>query len=270
MPHDKFIESNDFAGRTALVTGGAQGLGKAIAEVLLKRGARVIIADIKEDILESAKAELEKVAPNQVTSEILDVRNQESIDVVFDNAEADDSVVDVLINNAGICRAYPFIDGDTGQYEEVFDVNVKGLLNISRTFAQRLAKVKKSGNIVNLSSNAGKRPYEHFIEYNASKAAVANITHGLSQEFAPFDINVNGVAPGAADTDMLLYSIESTLEITQDEATVEDCRASWGPKQIGRLVEPIEVARVVAFLASADAHIVRGQTLHVDGGDTAL
>jgi NAD(P)-dependent dehydrogenase (short-subunit alcohol dehydrogenase family) len=269
MPHDQIAYKKDFEGRIALVTGGARGLGKAIAEVLLSRGARVIIGDIRADLLDAAKSDLERKAPGRVTAAVLDVRDKTSIEAFFEAAETD-GVIDVLVNNAGVCRAYPFAAGDQSAYEDVFDVNVKGLLNISSIFAQQLIKAKKPGNIVNLSSNAGKRPYAHFIEYNASKAAVSNITHTLSQELAPYDINVNAVAPGAADTEMLRYSMESTLEITQDKATVDECRATWGPKQLGRLVDPIEVGRVVAFLASGDAHIVRGQTLHVDGGDTAL
>jgi NAD(P)-dependent dehydrogenase (short-subunit alcohol dehydrogenase family) len=265
MPHD------EFSGRTALVTGGARGLGKAIAGVLLEQGARVIVADLLEDILNETAAELSEQAPGRAWGRVLDVRDEAAVEGLFEWASsAGIGVIDVLVNNAGVCRAHPFIKGDDEAYEEIFAVNVHGVLAVSRVFASRLIAQKKSGNIVNLSSNAYKRPYANFIEYNASKAAVANITHTLSQELSTYNINVNAVAPGAADTQMLRYSMEKTIALQGGGFDVEECRRTWGPRQLQRLVDPREVGLVVAFLASDRARIVRGQTIFVDGGDTAL
>jgi NAD(P)-dependent dehydrogenase (short-subunit alcohol dehydrogenase family) len=262
----------EFSGRMALVTGGARGLGKAIAGVLLEQGAGVIVADVLEDALNETAAELSEKAPGRVWGRILDVRDEAAVEGLFDWASCTGTIgaIDVLVNNAGICRAHPFTERDSEAYEDTFAVNVQGLLRLSRIFASRLIAQKRGGNIVNLSSNACKRPYAHFIEYNASKAAVANITHTLSQELAPYGINVNAVAPGAADTQMLRYSMEKTIALQGLDLDVEECRQTWGPQQLQRLVEPSEVGIVVAFLASSQAGIIRGQTIFVDGGDTAL
>jgi NAD(P)-dependent dehydrogenase (short-subunit alcohol dehydrogenase family) len=261
MPHD------EFAGRTALVTGGARGLGKAIAEVLLDQGAHVVVADVLEDALNETAAELSERAPGRVRGHVLDVRDESAVRELF---ECSGAAIDVLVNNAGVCRAHPFIEEDKAAYEDIFAVNVYGVLTVSRIFASYLIARKQGGNIVNLSSNAYRRPYAYFVEYNASKAAVANITHTLSQELAPYGINVNAVAPGAADTHMLRYSMEQTIALGGGNFNVEDCRKTWGPRQLRRLVEPREVGLVAAFLASERARIIRGQTIFVDGGDTAL
>ncbi|MDR2767124.1 MAG: SDR family oxidoreductase [Treponema sp.] len=270
MPHKEF--SDEFSGRTALVTGAARGLGKAIAGVLLEQGARVVAADLLEDALDKTAAELSEKAPGSVWKRVLDVRDEKAVQGLFEWASRDDTIgtIDVLVNNAGVCYAHPFIEQDEAAYEDTFAVNVYGVLTVSRIFASYLIARKQGGNIVNLSSNAYRRPYAYFVEYNASKAAVANITHTLSQELAPYGINVNAVAPGAADTHMLRYSMERTIALDGGGVDVEECRKTWGPRQLRRLVDPREVGLVAAFLASERARIVRGQTIFVDGGDTAL
>ena len=262
--------TGEFSGRTALVTGGARGLGRAIAGVLLEQGARVIVADTLEDTLDKTAAELSEEAPGRVRKRVLDVRDEKAVQALFEWASPDAATIDVLVNNAGVCYAHPFIEQDKTAYEDTFAVNVYGVLSVSRIFASYLIARKQGGNIVNLSSNAYRRPYANFVEYNASKAAVANITHTLSQELAPYGINVNAVAPGAADTGMLRYSMERTIALGGGGLDVEECRKTWGPRQLRRLVDPSEVGLVVAFLASERARIVRGQTIFVDGGDTAL
>jgi NAD(P)-dependent dehydrogenase (short-subunit alcohol dehydrogenase family) len=268
MPHKEL--SGEFSGRTALVTGAARGIGKAIAGVLLEQGARVIVVDLLEDALKAAAAELSEQAPGRVWERVLDMRDEAALRELFEWAADTGAAIDVLVNNAGACHAHPFLERNETAYEETFAVNVRGVLTISRIFASYLIARKQGGNIVNLSSNAYKRPYANFVEYNASKAAVANITHTLSQELAPYGINVNAVAPGAADTQMLRYSMEQTIAFGGGGLDVEECRKTWGPRQLRRLVEPREVGLVAAFLASERARIIRGQTIFVDGGDTAL
>jgi NAD(P)-dependent dehydrogenase (short-subunit alcohol dehydrogenase family) len=263
MPRD------EFTGRLTAITGAACGLGKAAAAAFLEAGAFVLLGDILSEELTRTAEELNRTALDRVFATPLDVRSQKSVEAFFAIADAKGGA-SVLINNAGVCIAGPFIDGDEQDYDRVFDVNVRGVLLVSRAFAGSRIAAGKGGSIVNISSNAGKRPYARFVEYNASKAAVSNITHTLSQELALYGINVNAVAPGAADTAMLRYCMEDTVFLSGGSVDIADCRKTWGPKQLGRLVEPAEVAEVVMFLASDRARIVRGQTLHVDGGDTAL
>ena len=122
------------------------------------------------------------------------------------------------------------------------------------------------GNIVNVSSNGAKVCFADMADYNASKAAVMNLTQSMALEWAPDGINVNAVCPGAVDTAMLRKCMEESMRLYG--GTIEEMRKTWGPPQLGRLIQPYEVGRVIRFLASEDAAIIRGQSTSVDAGNT--
>ncbi len=255
-------------GRVALITGGAGGIGRGIAKVLSEKGVTVIIGDIREQALEEARRSLASDQGASVYSRTMDVRRIQSIEETLDWAQETFESVDLLVNNAGVCYEHSFLDENEAADRNTIEVNLRGVLNTTRAFATRLIARKRGGSVVNIASNAAKRPYSEYIEYNATKAAVVNLTHTLSQELAQFGINVNAVCPGAVDTDMLTYCMCAAIDRSHGAFTLEEARASWGPKQLGRLVQPEEVGRVVAFLLSSDAAIIRGQAINVDAGDT--
>lgn len=257
-------------GRVALITGGAGGIGSGIGGVFLQKGAQVILGDNREVQLEKTAAALSREGKTPAFAYAMDVTDPESLRKIFDWAEQKFGFVDILVNCAGVCYAHPFLDGAEKAYQLTVDVNFHGVLRTSYIFAKRLIQQKRPGNIVNIASNAAKRPYERYVEYNATKAAVVNLTHTLSQELAPYNINVNAVCPGAVDTEMLAYCMHDAVALSNGAFDLDSCRRSWGPAQLGRLVQPEEVGWVAAFLASPAAHIVRGQAINVDAGDTPL
>jgi NAD(P)-dependent dehydrogenase (short-subunit alcohol dehydrogenase family) len=250
--------SDTLSGRVALITGGAGGLGLGIARALREKGAAVVLGDI--DPVTEPAGEFELVP--------LDVTREPSVSKALETIEKNHGCPDLLVNNAGVCLAHGFLEEADALWERTFNVNVRGTLLVSRLFARRLIGKKQAGSIVNIASNAARRPYERFVDYNASKAAVVNLTHTLSRELAAHHINVNALCPGAVDTRMLAYCMEDAAKASGGAFSAEDCRKTWGPAQLGRLVQPIEVGRVAAFLAGNAALVIRGQAINVDAGDT--
>jgi NAD(P)-dependent dehydrogenase (short-subunit alcohol dehydrogenase family) len=170
------------------------------------------------------------------------------------------------VNNAGVVALDNVLDIPLKDWDLLFDVNVKGLFLASQLAARQMIAQGTGGSIVNIASNAGKVGFPAQAHYNATKAAVINLTRSMALELAPSKINVNAVCPGAVDTPMLL---ECAVWIT--ERSGGDPRAlvqTFAPPQLGRLIQPIEVGRVVAFLASDEAAIIRGQSINVDAGAT--
>ena len=173
--------------------------------------------------------------------------------------------LDGAVNNAGAVTLDEAWDATAADWRRQLDVNVTGSFLVAKAVGSRL-KDTGGGSIVNVSSNCGKVGYRNMAVYNASKAAVIGLTRSLSMEWADHSINVNAVCPGGVDTPMLRGVAEwlsPRLELPADQLL-----AGMGPAQLGRRVAPLEVGRVVAFLLSDDALIIRGQAINVDGGDT--
>jgi len=254
-------------GRTAIVTGGASGLGLGIAKALGERGASLVVADINSDNLILAEHELVnlgyKVAPSYC-----DVTKEETFINTLKLAEERFGGADILVNNAGVTRMQEFFDVQISDFQLIYDVNVISLFNCTKYFAEDLIKRGKGGSIVNISSNGAKVTYKDQIHYCSSKAAVANMTQNMADIFAEYGINANAICPGAVDTSMLRDCMVATEEQTKGAVTVEDCVKTWGPAQIGRLIEPEEVGRIVAFLCSEAGAMIRGQSINVDAGNT--
>ncbi|HEY3428760.1 MAG TPA: SDR family oxidoreductase, partial [Acidimicrobiia bacterium] len=156
-------------------------------------------------------------------------------------------------------------DAGAADWRRQLDVNVTGTFFCSRQVGNHL-KDQGGGAIVNVASNCGKVGYKNMAAYNAAKAAVISLTRSLSMEWAEHNINVNAVCPGGVDTPMLA-GVAEWLEPRVGVPAAE-LLAGMGPVQLGRKVQPAEVARVIAFLLSDDALIIRGQAINVDGGDT--
>lgn len=252
----------DLNGRVIAVTGGAGGIARGIAEAILEAGGTVGLLDLDVGKTESTCQALD--APERVFAVAGDVTDPASLEAAFVRIAAHFGHLDGLVSNAGVIRLAPASDATASSIDLELAVNVKGVY----LAAQAAAKLfpAKGGSIVNIASNAGKVGYRNMAGYNASKAAVISLTRSLSLEWAERNINVNAVCPGGVATDML-QSVADFLapRLGQDPDLL---LKSMVPPQLARHIQPIEVGRVVAFLLSGAATIIRGQSINVDGGDT--
>jgi NAD(P)-dependent dehydrogenase (short-subunit alcohol dehydrogenase family) len=246
-------------GKTALVTGGNQGLGKAFALGLAQAGARVAIAGRREEANLAAVAEARKAGVDLVAI-TADITDDSQISAMTDQAmRAFDGRIDILVNNAGICYHADAFEVTDQQWADVFDLNVRALWKTSLAVGAGM-RDRRAGSIINIGSMSGiivNRP-QWQPAYNASKAAVHHLTKSLAVEWAPHGIRVNAVAPGYVKTDMAPVDRPEFQRYW-----VEDC-----PQQ--RFALPEEIAPSVVFLASDAASFITGSILVADGGYTAV
>ena len=247
--------------RVIAVTGGAGGIAKGIAEAILEAGGRVGLLDLDRAKVETAAAALN--VGDRAIGLVADVVEPVSTEDALQTLVEQMGRLDGLVNNAGIVRLGPADETTAGGLDLELAVNVKGVFLTAQAAARLFTK---GGSIVNIASNAGKVGYRNMAGYNASKAAVISLTRSLALEWADRGINVNAVCPGGVATDML-KSVADFLapRLEQDKDALFNTMV---PAQLGRHIQPIEVGRVVAFLLSDAATIIRGQSINVDGGDT--
>ncbi len=250
-------------GRRYVVTGAAGGIGGGIVSVLLERGARVALFDLDEA---KTREVAQRIDPggDQTVAIGVDVTDATSVAEGVGRAIEGLGGLEGLVNNAGSVVLDTAWDAAVEDWSKQLDVNVIGTFLCSREVGRHLQL--QGGAIVNVASNCGKVGYKNMAAYNAAKAAVISLTRSLAMEWAENGINVNAVCPGGVDTPMLAGVAEwlsPRLDVPADELL-----AGMGAAQLGRKIAPVEVAKVIAFLLSDDALIIRGQAINVDGGDT--
>lgn len=244
--------SRRFAGKAAIVTGGASGIGLAAARRLAAEGARVVLADMHGEAARSAAEALVAAGAPEAFGVTCDVGKAEQVDACMRQALDRFGAVDVIVNNAGLMTFKPFIDLTGADWARVLGVDLMGAFFFIQ---QGLVHMKAGGAIVNVSSIHARETEPHVAPYAAAKAALVSLTRSAAIEGKPRGIRVNAVLPGAIDTPML-------WENPNVKSGVERIDRS----EVGR---PEDIAAAIAFLAAPEAAFVRGTAVVVDGGRLA-
>jgi NAD(P)-dependent dehydrogenase (short-subunit alcohol dehydrogenase family) len=252
----------DLHGKIAVVTGGASGIGRGIAEALSESGASVVIADID---LTGARATAEALSGDAFAVEH-DVRRAASASAL-DRAVVDRfGRVDILVNNAGVGpNPGPFIEMTEEEWDRVMDINARGVFLTTRALAPRLI-AQGSGRIINLSSVVGQRGTAMIAQYAASKFAVHGMTQCLAAELAPHGVTANNICPGIVVTDLMDVGVVPQFGALSGQTREQAWEALRATIPLGRFQTPADIGAVAAFLASDAAQNITGASFNVDGG----
>ncbi|WP_195988117.1 SDR family oxidoreductase [Clostridium sp. D53t1_180928_C8] len=269
------IIENRFKDLVMIVTGAAGGIGKAIALRAAKEGAKLVLADMKEEMSKETLSEIREITPN-VEFLILDLSVAENCKKVVDTAVEKFGGVDILINNAGITGIpAPVHQMPEEMFRRVFDCNVMTVFHMSQNFIGQMLKDNKGGAVVNVSSVAGLTGFPGHSAYVTSKHALNGLTRNMALDYAKNGIRVNAVNPGTTDTPMYHEALEF-LKSKREAAAKAGIKQESGIVS-GKTVSPQnrvakaeEVADVCLFLASKEASNVTGIFMPVDGGFTAF
>lgn len=256
MTDSKQIDLNfPLGGKVALVTGGASGIGSAIASALAVKGARVGVIDINESVAKSKADQL----GGDAKSFVCDVSSPQSVEAVIASAEAAFGHVDIVVNSAGVVMLAPAEELTLDAWDKTIDINLKGTFLVSQAAGRVMIKAGRGGRIINMASQAGTVAIDQHVAYCASKFGVIGLSKTLAAEWGKHGITVNTISPTVVLTDL--------------------GRKAWdGPhgealKQripVGRFAFPEEVAAAAVFLASDGADMINGADLLVDGGYTIV
>jgi glucose 1-dehydrogenase len=245
-------------GKTAAITGGDQGIGRAIVERLAQEGASIAFCyrsnKAGADETAAAVAALGRKA-SAIQADVGKVADGQRF---ISEAVAQLGGVDILVNNAGLERRADFWDATEADYDTVMNVNLKGVFFITQAFVKHRRQAKKGGKVINISSVHEELPFPHFTSYCASKGGLKMMTRNLSIELAPLGITINNIAPGAIETPI-------NTKLLNDPAKLSALLANIPLKRLG---QPQDVASLAAFLASSDSDYSTGATFLVDGGLT--
>jgi 3-oxoacyl-[acyl-carrier protein] reductase len=240
--------------KTAIVTGGAKGIGRQVALKLAAEGIAVFIADMAEDLARQTAQMIKDDSGIQAFAVKTDVANQADVANLMEMVAEKFGRIDILFNSAGICSRTALEDISEDEWDRVLDINLKGTFLISQA-AMPLMKSQPGGSILNMASMAGKvGGVAVGAHYSASKAGIICLTKSFAKALAPYKISVNALAPGPVETDMIQ---DWPLDVKQTMA--DQC-------PMGRLAEIPDVAEAALFLLSGRAGYITGQTLNINGG----
>lgn len=242
-------------GKVALVTGSAQGIGRAIALRLAQEGADIVVDDRQ---LEGAQETMKQVLALGRRACVVqgDLGKVADDQRMITEGVAQLGKIDILVNNAGVERGAPFWEVTEADYDFVLNINLKGAFFATQAFVRHLRDTQRPGKVINISSVHEELPFPHFTSYCASKGGMKMFMRNLAIELAPLGITVNNIAPGAIETPI-------NTKLLNNPALLS---ALLGNIPLNRLGKPEDVAGLAAFLASSDADYITGSTMVVDGG----
>jgi len=239
-------------GKVALVTGAAQGIGRAIALLLARNGADIVVSDINLEKAEETAKEIRAIGPKAMAVKV-DVSNLGDVERMVEGILEKLAKIDILVNNAGITRDKLVLRMTEEDWDAVLGVNLKGTFNCTKAVIRHMAK-QRSGKIVNIASVVGEMGNAGQANYSASKAGVIGLTKTIAREYAQRGINVNAIAPGY---------IETPMTDALPEKVKEELKRMIPLERLGR---PKDVAEAVLFLVSQSSSYITGQVLNVNGG----
>ena len=248
-------------GKVALITGAARGIGKAFAKRYLAEGAKVIIADIDFEAASNTALALGE----HCIAQVLDVTDQTSIDYCVTHSISKWGKIDILINNAALFTASPFIDITRTDYDKVFAVNLAGPVFMMQAVAKHMIERGEGGKIINMASQAGRRGEGLVAVYCATKAAIISVTQSAGLDLIKHGINVNAISPGVVDGEHwdgvdAFFAKHEGLKLGEKKAQVGKSVPH------GRMGVAQDLTGMAVFLASSDADYIVAQTYNVDGG----
>lgn len=242
--------SERLAGRVAMVTGGASGIGLAVVRRYVGAGARVVVGDRNSHALEAVATELGDAAATLV----MDVTDERAVDALAERAIQQFGRLDIAVNCAGLGAFAPIVDLTEAQWDTVLDICLKGVFFSLKHAARRM---QRGGSVINIASINAVQPAEGMAAYCAAKAGVVMLTKVGALELGPHGIRVNAIAPGLVDTPLTQFQ--------RDRELVRSAYLAEIP--LGRVGTPEDIASAALFLASDDASWINGETLFVDGGE---
>ena len=255
------------AGKTALITGGSRGIGRAIAAAFAAEGCAIVLNAREPARLEDAAAALQNAHAVPVMALACDVTDRDGVRAMVATAAAW-RPLDILVNNAGIHVPARFIDYTFDDFKRVIESNVYSVFHVTQAVVPAMME-RQRGRIINLASTAGKWGSRNQSAYNASKHAVVGITRCLGLEMAPYNVLVNAICPWIVDTDMVRGFMEQHAAIAGVEPHEFATRLN-ATVPLGRWIQPAEVAGLALYLASDEASYINGQAWTVDGGYTLI
>jgi NAD(P)-dependent dehydrogenase (short-subunit alcohol dehydrogenase family) len=255
-------------GKVALITGSADGIGKAVAEALFEAGAEIIMVDANSQLLnQTADEERQKPQgsePHRIDAYVLDVTDGKKVREVVKEIVAAHGTIDILVNCAGVISSHPLLALDEEEWDRVMNVNLKGMFLVTQSVLAEMVR-KKQGKIVNIGSDLSSNGQPLLAHYTASKHGVLGFTRSVALEFAPHGILVNTVCPGPTETRLHHKDVDMQVSYTgvTKEAHMKKEVESIPLKKLGK---PREVARMVLFLVSEENTHITGEAINVCGG----
>lgn len=259
------LELLDLQGKVAIVTGGAQGIGRGIVETLCAAGAQVLIADCNQAEAAVVAAALERHGQHALAVEV-DVADERSVQAMVQRAVDQLKHIDIVVNNAGIFPLRPLRELDAATWDRTLGVNLRGAYLCTRFTAEYMIAGRVGGRIINISTINTARTYVGMAPYDASKGGLNALTKAAALEYAPWGITVNAIAPGGVRSPGSL-PVRQHFGRQMGVEAIETVDAEFAKRiPLGRWAEPEDIGRAVWFLASRAADYITGQVLYVDGG----
>ena len=248
------------APKTALITGAARGIGYGIAECLAAKGIQIVIADLREELAREAAAKLAQQHGVRTLAVACDITVRDQVAAALARAEQEYGGLDILVNNAGICPFVHIMEMSEEMFRKTIDVDLIGAFHCTQLAARQMIRLGRRGRIVNITSLAVNVTGAGQVDYAAAKAGLHMLTKGFAIALGPHGITVNAVAPGMILTDMTRHYWEQPGPAEMIKKRVP----------AGRIGQPTDIGKTVAFLVSDEAEYVNGISIIVDGGHQAV